>query len=328
MDAEEVDAPESTDAAVLVVGEALIDLLWDGAGETSLRPVPGGGPYNTAIALSLLGVRTAFCSKLSDDGFGRLLRDRLQGAGVDLRYVSTGSAPSPLALVGSAAGDAEYSFHLAGTSITELRADDLPALPPTVRAIHFGTLALAVDPPRTILEQFMKRQASERLIALDPNVRPPAISSRAEYRRHFDDWLTHAHVVKLSNVDAAYLYPDASVEEVLEVILRTGVHLAIVTLGADGAIGRTRRGSAHVVSPPVEVVDTVGAGDAFGAGILRHLSSAGCLAPDAVSGLGDRNIAELLAFANSVAGLQCTRAGGAASQVAELEEFQGELETL
>jgi fructokinase len=197
----------------------------------------------------------------------------------------------------------------------------LPELGPEVVALHLGTLALATDPPAAALEALMRRESDRRLIMVDPNVRPDVIGDRDAYLTRFESWLTHAHIVKLSARDAEWLYPDLEPEACAQHLLALGARLAVVTLGPDGALAVSGDGEARVASPPVEVVDTVGAGDAFGAGLLRALWASDALHVEAVSGLGHSALEKALSFACAVAALQCSRAGAVPSTLAEVEEF-------
>ena len=304
---------------ITVAGEALIDLVeTDG----TLRPLPGGGPFNTAVALGRLGVPTGFLSRLSYDQFGELLIQLLRDSGVDDRYLLRGPAPTPVAVVHkSASGDAAYSFHLAGTAYADLTPDDLPELGPEVLALHLGTLALATDPPASALEGLMHSESDRRLIMVDPNIRPDVIGDRKAYLARFETWLTWAHVVKLSARDAEWLYPELGPEECAQRLLSLGARLAVVTLGPEGALAVSGAGKARVVSPPVEVVDTVGAGDAFGAGLLRALWASDTLGSEVVALLDDAELENALSFACAVAALQCSRAGAAPPALEEVEAF-------
>jgi fructokinase len=306
---------------IAVAGEALIDLVErDGA----IQPLPGGGPFNTAIALGRLGVPTGFFGRLSSDRFGELLVGLLRESGVDDRYVLRGTAPTPVAVVHtSEGGDAVYSFHLAGTAYADLTPEDLPELGPEVVALHFGTLALATDPPATALEGLMRRESDRRLIMVDPNVRPDVIGDRDAYCVRFESWLSSAHLVKLSARDAEWLYPDLGPKACAQRLLSLGAQLAVVTLGPDGALAVSRVGEAHVASPPVEVVDTVGAGDAFGAGLLRRLWARDLLAAEAVALLDDAGLEDALSFACAVAALQCSRAGAVPPILEDVDELLG-----
>ena len=169
------------------------------------------------------------------------------------------------------------------------------------------------------IEALLERESQFRLIVVDPNVRPAVFGDRDAYRRRFEHWASFAHVIKLSDADAEWLYPGECPEAVLDALLERGVRLAVVTLGADGAFAKTRACSVEVDAPGVEVVDTVGAGDAFGAGLLRWLWANDRLDAEAVGNLSGQALTEALGFAAAVGALQCSRAGATPSTLAEVE---------
>jgi fructokinase len=309
-------------AVIVTVGEALIDLIEE---DGALRPLAGGGPFNSAVALGRLEVPVGFLGRLSHDRFGSLLAARLAESGVDLRYVLYGPAPTTLAVVQKTEdGGHEFVFYLEGTSYADLPAGDLPELGPEVLALCAGTLALATDPPAGTIEVLLERESRRRLVVIDPNVRPAVFGDRDDYRRRFERWAGFAHVIKLSDADAAWLYPDEPAEAVLDGILAHGVRLAVVTRGADGALAKSARARAEVASPAVEVVDTVGAGDAFTAGLLRWLWSNGRLDAEAIDDLASEELEDALRLAAAVGALQCSRAGATPPTLAELDSFTRE----
>lgn len=304
---------------IVTAGEALIDLVEE---DGVLRPLPGGGPFNMAVALGRLEVPVGFLGRLSHDRFGRLLEARLTESGVDGRYLLRGPSPTTLAVVQETEdGDHEFVFYLAGTSYADLATADLPVLGPEVVAVCAGTLALATDPPASAIEALLEREAPHRLIVVDPNVRPAVFGDRDDYRRRFERWTTFTHVVKLSDADARWLYPDRRAEDVLDTILERGVRLAVLTRGANGALAKSAFARAEVPSPTVEVVDTVGAGDAFTAGLLRWLWSNDRLTREAVGTLGLDELEDALRLAAAVGALQCSRAGATPPTLAELDGF-------
>ena len=306
---------------IAVAGEALIDLVFaDGV----LRPHPGGGPYNTAIALGRLDVPVGFVGRISVDPFGRLLAGRLAESGVDDRYVLRGDAPTPLAVVDdSGDGDHSFTFYLVGTAYADLTPSDLPALDADVVAVYAGTLALATDPPAAAIEALMEREAARRVIVVDPNVRPAVFGEPNEYRARFERWAGFAHVIKLSDADSEWLYPELEPEAVLDGLLERGVQLAVLTRGADGAVARSTVGRAEVAAPPVDVVDTVGAGDAFAAGLLRRLWERDRLAADVLGLLDESELEDALRFATAVASLCVGRAGADPPALAEVRSYLG-----
>jgi fructokinase len=304
---------------IAVAGEALIDLIGDNG---ALRPHPGGGPFKTAVALGRLGVPVCFFGRLSNDRFGRLLEACLLESGVDGRYVLRGPAPTTLAVVHETAdGDHEFAFYLAGTAYAEVTTADLPELSADIVAVSAGTLGLASDPPAGSIMELLERECQSRLIVVDPNVRPAVFGDRDAYRRRFEHCVNFAHVVKLSDADAQWLYPGVSVESVVDQLIGRGVRLAVLTRGADGALAKTLAGSGDVGSPSVDVVDTVGAGDSFAAGLLRWLWVNNWLDAESVRTLDAAALTSALWFAASVGALQCSRSGATPPALAEVDAF-------
>ena len=193
---------------IVVGGEALVDLVDD---HGLLSPMPGGGPFNTAVALGRLEVPVAYLGTLSHDEYGRLLARLLAEAGVDMSLVRWSDSPTPLAIVHRHDdGESTYTFHLRGTALTDLPAD-VPTLPEHAWAIHVGTLGLAIDPPAAVYEALLEREAGRRTIVIDPNVRPAVFGDQTAYRARFERLAKLADVVKLSADDAAWIYPQPRV---------------------------------------------------------------------------------------------------------------------
>jgi fructokinase len=310
---------ETLSAMIVVAGEALVDLVvTDGA----ILPSPGGGPYNTARALGRLGASVSFLGRLSDDDFGSMLANVLAESGVSLEYTQRGPEPSALAIARrSGDGEVDYSFYLSGTTFAAIADGSLPEFAADVRALHVGSLALALEPSAPALEALVERERHERLVMIDPNVRAGAIAEHDGYRKRFERCCRAAHIVKLSASDAAWLLPGLGAEEVVTRLLDLGAELVVVTLGADGAMAETHGARARAHSQHVDVVDTIGAGDAFGAGLLAALEGRGALACGGLASLTDSDLEEVLRFASAVAAVTCARPGAETptrSEVAKL----------
>ena len=306
---------------IVVGGEALVDLVEE---RGLLTPVPGGGPFNTAIALGRLGVPVAYLGTLSQDDYGSLLARLLIEAGVDMSLVRWSDAPTALAVVHRHHdGGNSYTFYLTGTSLTDLPPEAVPALPDEVWAIHVGTLGLAVDPPATAYEALLEREAGRRTIVLDPNVRPAVFGDQASYRARFERLAGLANVVKLSHDDAAWIYPGLEPADVLERIRALGPRLVAITLGTDGAIAASADGYTAVPAVPVTVKDTVGAGDSFGAALLAALVDHDALELDAKRPLDDSLLEEAVSYAVNAAAITCTRTGAVPPTRAEIDSWIG-----
>lgn len=300
---------------ILVAGEALVDLVvTDGAVVAS----PGGGPYNTARALGRLGASVGFLGRLSRDHFGSMLTEVLAESGVSLDYASQGPEPTALAIAHrSADGEADYRFYLGGTTFGHGSFSTPGA---DVVALCVGSLALALEPSASALEALVERERQKRIVVIDPNVRAAAINEHAGYPARFDRCCRAAHIVKLSASDASWLMPGVGPEEVATRLLDLGAELVVVTLGADGAIARTLRARCEMRAQRVDIVDTIGAGDAFGAGLLVALEERGALVRGSLAVLGDSDLEYVLRFASAVAALTCARSGAETPTFSEVAE--------
>jgi fructokinase len=291
---------------IVVCGEALIDRIHNGDG--TQRTAPGGGPFNTARALARLGVPTAFLGRLSGDVFGRELAGLLVSAGAHLELASIGPEPTTIAIADvNSEGFAEYQFLVQGTSAPNLTLDMLPEhFGRDVAALHVGTLGLVLEPMASTLAELVRREHDRRLVMLDPNIRLGLVPD-SEYRERLQTAISQSTIVKASEADLGWIYPKLGYELAADQILRDGVSLVVVTLGARGAFGAHRGARIHVGAPQVEVLDTIGAGDAFGAALLAWLHDHSALQADLF--LEQDDLAAALEFACRGGALTCTRAG-------------------
>ncbi|MFI7014909.1 carbohydrate kinase [Streptomyces sp. NPDC050164] len=299
---------------IVVAGEALIDLVPRGTGAlAALQPALGGGPYNTAVALSRLGSPATFCSRVSYDAFGEALLDRLRATGVDVSSVQRGAEPTTLAVATVGAdGSAAYSFYVDGT------ADRLftppSALPPGTRAVSFGTCSLVLEPGASAYEELMRAAAAQGVFtALDPNIRAGLIPDADAYRARFKSWLPSVSLLKLSEEDARWL--GGTPQE----WLAAGPAAVVITRGGDGLTAFTAGGEYSVPGERVEVVDTIGAGDTVNAALLHGLAARDALSVRALAALGPDGWTGLLGFAARAAAITCSRAGAEPPYAHELE---------
>jgi fructokinase len=287
--------------SVLVCGEALIDLV--PAEHGLLAPLPGGGPFNVAVALGRLGSEVLFLSRLSTDPYGELLMSRLRDAGVDLSVAQRGAEPTTLALTTlDDVGAARYIFYAEGTADRFVR--DPGPLPDTVAAVSFGTLSLLYEPGASVYERLLARaHAAGRLTMLDPNIRPCAIVDPDGYRARFESWLGVVDVLKVSEDDAEWLggTPDRW--------LAAGAGAVLLTQGGSGLSVFTAEARVHVEASQVEVADTIGAGDTAHAALLHWLDRADALSPQAVRALGEEDWRRALNMVARAAAITVSRPG-------------------
>ena len=258
------DVVMASPTQVSVFGEALVDLIVPEGGE--VHAVFGGAPFNTARALGRLGIPTSFVGSIANDRFGDGLVAELTADGVNIERVRRTTSPTTLALAElSSRGSASYRFYVDGTSAQEA-FDEFPIQ--VGGWMMTGGLGLVLNPVAgQIVSCLEKRPASTRAM-VDVNCRPMVITNTDEYRARVAKVLSMVDVVKVSDEDLSYLYPDVPVRDAAQRILESGPTLVLLTAGSDPVEAFTSQQSIRVEVPPVEIVDTVGAGDTFGAGFL------------------------------------------------------------
>lgn len=291
-----------------------------GAGPDGFVPHVGGAVFNTAIALGRLGAATAMLTGLSSDLFGQQLRGALQASQVDTRLIIASDRLSTLAFVHLVDGNATYLFFDENSAGRMLAPADMPALGDDISALFFGGISLACEPCADAYAALMQREAPSRVTMLDPNVRPGFIKDPARYRARLDGMFAQADIVKVSDDDLHWMMPGSqSLKEKVASILSKGVTLVILTRGGDGAVGYLRDGSEiAVAAQKAVVVDTVGAGDTFNAGVLARLAEMNLLDKAKIKGLSARQTKEILTHGAKVAAVTVSRAGANPPWASEL----------
>lgn len=299
---------------ILCCGEALIDFIPTQSG-TAYRPCPGGSILNIAVGLGRMQVPVGFLSRLSTDLFGDMLSKHLTSNQVDLRYCPRVPGQTTLAFISlgeEESQEPQYAFYAEGAVDRELTVEGLPqSLNQDVKALHFGSISLVLEPGASALEALMAREHSHRIITLDPNVRPIVIQDWDTYRSRFEGWLNFTDILRLSEADLAYLYPDQEISSLLPGWYQTGVSLVVLTQGAAGASAFTKyEKQAFVPTPQVEVQDTVGAGDTFFSAALTYLYENNLLDRRKwIAQMTTSQLEDCLSFAVKAAAINCTREG-------------------
>ena len=290
-------------------GEVLIDILPTG-------PVVGGGPANTAKALARLGYEVDFIDGISNDAYGMSARKELSRDGVGLTLTLASDKPTCTATVTlDSKGSASYEFLIDGTATFDFNNSWLPdpeRLKPSV--LHIGTLVTIIEPGATVLFDWALKVGEFAPIVFDPNIRPSVMGDRAKYASAVEKWVSISSVVKVSDDDIKWLYPEESLDVVAHRWIAAGVNCVVITRGAHGLIGFTAKGMEEVDGIKVDVVDTVGAGDTVGAivveAIIKH----------SVHGLEGQVLNAVLHKAAIAAAITCSRAGAQPPRTHELLE--------
>jgi len=307
--------PASAPPLIVVAGDALVDLIVRPDGR--IIPVGGGGPYNSARAIARLGVPTAWIGGLSADRFGHMLEDGLASDGVGLDLVQRTDLPTTLALAELGEdGSAAYRFYTERTSAPAVLPGPLASgLPSSTRAVLTGTLGLVLEPMATTLEGMVHALPADTLLMVDPNARPSIIPDGGAWRARLARVLPRADIVKASSEDLEFLCPGESADAAVAWIGSLGPRVILVTDGGrpvmvvvDGAVHR-------VPTPPVRVMDTVGAGDTFGGAFLACLVHGGVTRATVAD---EDAILRAARFAVRASAIVCERAGANPPTLAEL----------
>jgi fructokinase len=306
---------------IVCCGEALIDMLprTSKEGAAVYQPLNGGSIFNTAIALGRLGIITGFFSGLSTDFFGESLAAGLKASNVDLKYTKIWDKPSTLAFVKLDNGQARYSFFDENSASRMLTTKDLPRLAADVNALHFGSISLIPEPGASTLEALMAREAENRVICLDPNIRSNIIKDRREYLERINRLIAMCDILKISDEDITWVTGKTDLAAAAKKWLNAGAKVVVVTRGENGVEIFTKGLSFKQPSVSVKVVDTVGAGDTFTAGFLASLQKAGKLNKAAVSYLDEASLRNAVTYAARAAAVTVSRAGANPPWLHELQ---------
>lgn len=308
---------------VCVIGEALIDLVMDpaaagGTGTAAYLAHPGGSPFNVAIGLARLGQPSLLLARLSGDAFGRQLRAHAEANSVDLSHAVNAAESSTLAVVSlDADRNATYDFYRTGTADWQWSTEELDRIPATTSWIHTGSLASWTEPGDAVIQAQLRRRRGDQpvVISYDPNIRPALLADHRSAVGQVEAMVGLADVVKASAEDLEWLYPDTGTEEVLRRWQALGASVVVVTDGGRGAKFLAGQQVMTVPARPVTVVDTVGAGDAFMAGLINALVKGGYGGGPSIDPAG---IEAAVAEAILVAALTCAKAGANPPTAAEL----------
>ncbi|WP_067778469.1 carbohydrate kinase family protein [Actinomyces vulturis] len=249
---------------VIVAGEAVVDIVH--AADGSVNSHPGGSPANVAVGLSRSAIDTTLLCCLADDNNGDILRNHLNSAGVNLHEVAVPTTSTAKAFLDDK-GAATYEFDIVW-EIGDFTLDN-------VSLFHTGSLATVIQPGNDQLLTALEAKSPDTLITLDPNVRPNLGYTKEYVRTSIDKFYDHAHMVKMSDEDLAWLYPGATEDKVAQRLFDHGVNLFVITKGGEGCSMFTREWSTQFAAMPAEVVDTIGAGDSFMSGFLSAIVHSG-----------------------------------------------------
>lgn len=298
---------------VVALGELLIDFAaksTDAAGYPTMAANPGGAPGNFLAALNAYGRKTAFLGKVGDDTFGHLLLGTLSRAGIETKGILVDDHFfTTLAFVTfDESGDRSFSFARKPGADTQLKWEEIDkSLIDEARVFHFGTLSLTDEPVRTATQKAVAYAKEKgKLITCDPNLRLPLWPSEDAAREQMLWSLHQADVVKISDNEVEFLWSCTPEEGADKLLREFGVFLAMVTLGSDGCLLKTKNAAFRASCPKVHPIDTTGAGDIFGGSAVARLLEL----DKPIDALTADDLAYIGCFAATAASLSTEAAGG------------------
>ncbi len=296
---------------IICCGDALIDMLprMSGEDQTCFLPAPGGAIFNTAIALARLGEDVSFLSGISNDSFGQLLIESLHESNVDTKYCVRSQRPSTLAFVNFVDGDAQYTFYDENSAGRMVLEADIGPMPTSINAMHFGGISLIEEPCGSTYEWLFNQRHSNTVLSLDPNIRQNFIKDQAQHRARVARMISKSDIVKVSDDDLVWIANGLSSEALIQSWFDDATKLVLVTHGSLGVTAFTSSIEVRRSADKAMVVDTVGAGDVFNAGILSGLNKFGLLTKKRLSSLSSESLESCLSLACKAAAFTVSQTG-------------------
>lgn len=293
-------------------GDALIDFVptRNAEGREAVMPAVGGSCLNVAIGMARLGAPTGFVGGISTDLFGRMIADHAVASHVELGLATRSDHQTTLAFVRIVAGESHYAFYDAETATRNwtYRRGSIPFA--DVEALHVGSTTLVNDQGAAETKALIADSLMSSTISFDPNCRPNLVKDKSAYLARMAEFASQADLIKMSDVDFAYLFGEEPYQQRASMLFGQGTSLVVITLGNDGAIAwHAGAGQIEVAAPKVAVADTIGAGDSFQAALLFALHKQGRLARQQLKAISADELRRALSFAANCAGLTCTRPG-------------------
>ena len=297
---------------LLSCGDALIDFVptQNAAGREAVMPAVGGSCLNVAIGMARLGAPAGFVGGISTDLFGRMIADHAAASHVALDLATRSDHQTTLAFVRIVAGESHYAFYDAETATRSwtYRRGTIPFA--DVEALHVGSTTLVNDQGAAETGALVADARASSTVSFDPNCRPNLVKDKPAYLARMAEFAGQADLIKMSDVDFAYLFGDEPYQQRANAMLEHGASLVVITRGNEGAIAwHAGAGQIEVSAPKVAVADTIGAGDSFQAALLFALHKQGRLVRQQLKAISTDELRRALSFAANCAGLTCTRPG-------------------
>ena len=296
---------------IICCGEALIDMIPSKLdnGETAYMPKIGGAVINTSICLGRLGANVSFLGAVSKDLFGEMIWDELKNSKVDTSFCISSPCNTTLAFANIKNGTTTYSFFDENSSNKNIKLKDVSFNENDIDTLYVGGISLMSEPNGKEIEDFILKEAHKTIVFFDPNIRPSFIENRLIYMQRFENILSQSDIIKISDEDLEWLYPDESFDNLFKKWQELGLSIVVLTKGSDGAIIKTASHEVFACGKKVEVVDTIGAGDIFNGALLFSLSNKNNFTKKDLKNMDEISLEESLKFANKIAAISVGRIG-------------------
>ena len=307
---------------ILCGGDALIDFVPHKTtdGQEAYVPTVGGSCLNVAITLARLDADVAFIGGASNDLFGEMIVDKMQGNGVKTHLLKRSDCDTTLAFVKMDGADARYAFYDQKTATRQWDYHSEDVVEEPVQALHIGSVTLINEPSASAYERLVADMKDVAIVSFDPNCRPTLINRFTEYKARIERIARMSHIVRFSEEDFIYLYPDTQELDVVSGLFSNGVRVVLISRGPKGASAYWSGGRKDIPACEIPVVDTIGAGDTFHGAFLYALDQAGLLDQVSLRTLTGDQLQNALSFATQAAAFNCTRAGSNPPTSRELAE--------
>lgn len=305
-------------SVITVIGESLVDVILDPHSRAEDTTHPGGSPLNVAVGTARLGLHTNLVTQFSDDVYGRIIHDHLKFSAVHVINDHNEQTSSALAAIGSD-GAASYSFSV-GWSLDANAPQVLSGVQEAAH-VHAGSIAAMLPPGDQAVLSLVKAAREHATVSYDPNCRPALCPDVSAARRQAELFVAASDVVKASDEDLGWLYPDRSPEESMRAWLDLGPSFIVMTRGASGPVILWRHGRDEMAAEPIVLADTVGAGDSFMSTLISGLAQLGAVGASGRSrlrALTGKELRGLLDYANRAAAMTCSRSGANPPSVEQL----------
>jgi fructokinase len=312
------------DAVILSCGDALIDFVPVMAvdGREAVRQAVGGSCLNIAVGIARLGAPAGFVGGISTDLFGRMIADHAAASSVDLQHATRSEHQTTLAFVRIVAGESQYAFYDAGTASASWTYRRGSIAFDAIDAVHVGSTTLVHEKGAAETIGLIEDARETATISFDPNCRPNLVHDQSRYRARMSLFANNADIVRMSDVDFDYLYGNKDFAAVAASLLEQGASLVVITRGNNGALAwHSNAGAIEVGAPPVDAVDTIGAGDSFQAALLFALRDMKRIERLKLGAIGAAELRQAISFACKCAAITCTRAGADPPRRGEVPTF-------